>query len=97
MIHDILSLLEFQCKILSLDLLLWKMKLFFCFLVCFFVFFSFFLRLHLQHMEVPGLELELQVPAYTTATATPDPSHVCDLHHSVRQHQIFNLQSKARD
>ena len=32
-------------------------------------------------MEVPrlGTELELQLPAYTTATATPDPSHVCDL------------------
>ena len=30
-----------------------------------------------------GVELEeLQLPAYTTATATPDPSHICDLHHS---------------
>ena len=30
-------------------------------------------------MEVPGLgvESELQLPAYATATATPDPSHVC--------------------
>ena len=29
----------------------------------------FFLQPHLQHMEVPGLgvELELQLPAYTTA------------------------------
>ena len=37
------------------------------------LFFSlFFLGPHLQHMEVPrlGLELELQLPAYTTATAT---------------------------
>ena len=35
-------------------------------------------------MEVPrlGVESELQLPAYTTATATPDPSHVCNLHHS---------------
>ena len=34
------------------------------------IFFSFFLQLHLQHMEVPGLEVksELQLPAYTTAT-----------------------------
>ena len=33
-------------------------------------------------MEVPRLgdELELQLPAYTTATATPDPSCVCDLY-----------------
>ena len=31
---------------------------------------------HSQHMEVPRLEveLELQLPAYTTATATRDPS-----------------------
>jgi len=32
-------------------------------------------------MEVPRLrgESELQLPAYTTATATQDPSRVCDL------------------
>ena len=32
-------------------------------------------------MEIPrlGVELELQLPAYTTATATGDPSFVCDL------------------
>ena len=35
--------------------------------------------------------------AYTTATATPDPSLVFDLHHSSRQCQIFNPLSKARD
>lgn len=36
-----------------------------------FSFFSFFLRLHLRHMEVLrlGVELELQLPAYTTATS----------------------------
>ena len=34
--------------------------------------FVLFLELHLQHMEVPrlGVESELQLPAYTTATAT---------------------------
>ena len=39
----------------------------------FFFFFTFFLGLHLQHMKVPrlGVKLELQVLAYTTATATP--------------------------
>ena len=39
-----------------------------------------------QHMEVPrlGVECELQLPAYTTATAIPDPSRVCDIHHSSR-------------
>ena len=40
------------------------------------------LGLHLKYMEVPmlGIELELQLPAYTTVTAMGDPSHVCDLH-----------------
>ena len=35
----------------------------------------------LQHMEVPrlGVESELQLPAYAIATATQDPSHVCNL------------------
>ena len=35
-------------------------------------------------MEVPrlGVGLELQLLAYTTATAMKHPSHICDLHHS---------------
>ena len=37
------------------------------------------------------------VPAYATTTATQDLSHVCDLHHSSRQHRILNPLSKARD
>ena len=50
-------------------------------------------------MEVPrlGVESELQLQAYTTATATPDPSHVCDLHRSSQQRQILNPRSEARD
>ena len=34
--------------------------------------------------EIPrlGVELELQLLAYTTVRATPDPSHICDLYHS---------------
>ena len=50
-------------------------------------------------MEVPrlGVQLELQLPAYTTATITRDPSCVCDLHHSSRQSQILNPLSEARD
>ena len=31
------------------------------------------------------------------ATATPDPSHVCDLHHSSYQCRILNPPSKVRD
>ena len=39
------------------------------------ILFFLFLGPHLQHMEVPrlGIELELQLPAYTTATTTRDP------------------------
>ena len=49
-----------------------------------FFFFYFFLGLHSRHMEVPrlGVKSELQLLAYTTATATRDLSHVCHLHHS---------------
>ena len=51
-------------------------------------------------MEVPrlGVVLELQLWAFTTATATQYPSHVCDLHHSRRQCPgILNPLSEARD
>ena len=34
---------------------------------------------------------------YATATATPDPSYVCYLHHSSQQCQILNPPSRARD
>ena len=64
----------------------------------FFFFFS-FLGPHLRHMEVPGLgvESELQLPAYATATAMPDPGCVCNLHHSFQQRQILNPLNKARN
>ena len=50
-------------------------------------------------MEVPrlGVESELQLPAYTTATATPDLSLICNLHHSSRHRQILNPLIEARD
>ena len=44
-----------------------------------------------------GGELELQPPAYTTATVTPDLSHICDLYHSSQQYWVLNPLSKARD
>ena len=49
-------------------------------------------------MEVPRLgdESELQLPAYTTATVTWDPSRIWDLHHSPRQRWIPDPLSKAR-
>ena len=52
-----------------------------------------------QHMEVPrlGVQLELQLPDYALATATPDLSCVCDLHPSSWQCRILNPLSEARD
>ena len=62
-------------------------------------FYIYLLGLHLQHMEFPrlGVESELQLPAYTTASATSDLSCVCDLYHSSWQSQILNLLSENRD
>ena len=65
-----------------------------------FFFVSFvFLGLHLQHMEVSrlGIELELQPLAYARATATPDRILALGLHPSSQQHQILNPLSKARN
>ena len=41
----------------------------------FILFILMFLESHLWHMEVPrlGVELELQMPTYTTTTTMPDP------------------------
>ena len=60
---------------------------------------SFFLGPHSWHMEVLrlGAESELQLPAYATATAMQDQSHVCDLHHSSRQQGIPDPLSEASD
>ena len=60
-------------------------------------FFICFLGPHLQHMEVPRLRVqsEVHLPAYITATTTPDPSRICDLQHSSGQHQIFNPLSEV--
>ena len=53
----------------------------------------------MRHLEVLrlGVELELQLPTYATAIAMPDPSHVCDLHHSLGQNRILNPLREARD
>ena len=50
-------------------------------------------------MEVSrlGVQSELWPLAYARATATQDPSHVCNLHHSSGQRRIVNLLSKGRD
>ena len=71
---------------------LWKLCVYMCVCVCVCV----FLGLHPWHMEVPrlGIKSELQLPAYTIATATPDLSHICDLHHSSQQCKIPDPLSK---
>ena len=53
----------------------------------------------LQHREVPrlGRSSELQLPAYTTATAMQDPSCAYNLHHSSQQCRILSPLSEARD
>ena len=69
--------------------LAFSLKIFFLFFV--------FLGPHPQHMEVLRLGVQSEPPAYTTATAMPDPSHVFDLYHSSWQRWIPNPQSETRD
>ena len=49
-------------------------------------------------MDVSRLkaELELQLPAYNTATAKLDLSCICDLRHSLRQHWPISLRDAGR-
>ena len=56
------------------------------------------MQVQVQNMEVPrlGVKLELQLPAYPTATATRDQSLIFDLHHSSWQCWILNPVSEAR-
>ena len=63
----------------------------------FFSFFFLLFRTAPRHMEVPRLGVESELPAYTIARATQDPSCVCDPHHSSQQCQILNSLSEARD
>ena len=69
------------------------------FLVCLFFVFLPFLGPLLRHMEVPwlGVESELQLRAYTRATAMQDLSCTFNLYHSSQQSWILNPLSKARD
>ena len=64
-----------------------------------FFFSFFFLGPQVRHVEVPklGVELELQLPACITATATWDLNRVYKLQHSSRQRRIFDPLSEARD
>ena len=53
----------------------------------------------LWHIDIPrlGVELELQLPAYTTAPATPDLTLIFDPCGSSRQHQKLKPLSETRD
>ena len=62
-----------------------------------FYLFCVFVGPHLRHMQVPRLGVESELPAYTTATPTLDPSCVCNLHHSSLQCWILNPLIEARD
>ena len=75
-----ISVSMFRVGKFSVIILLLSFVLFFgVFSFCFVLFV--FLGPHLRHMEVPrlGVWLELLLPAYATASATPNPSCVCDL------------------
>ena len=50
-------------------------------------------------MEIPrlGVESEIQLLAYTTATATGNLSRIYDLYHSSQQHQKADLMIEAWD
>ena len=81
---------------------IWKIILLLKFLKIFYLTYfilSSFIWPHLQPMEVPRLEgeVELRLQACTTATATLDPSHICALCHSLWHCQILNSLSEARD
>ena len=89
----------YYCKIHSkFPLQVYRLSVFKVYLF-FFLFFFFFLQTHLQHMKIPriGVESELQLTVYTTATAMLDPSHIHDIRRSLRQCGILNPLSEARD
>ena len=67
--------------------------------MCMYIYIVCCLGPHPWQMEVPrlGLKLELQLPAYPTATATWDPSCICKLHHNSQQCWILNPLSEARN
>ena len=63
-----------------------------------FLFFAFFRAAPVAYggSQARGL-IRVAALAHTTATVTPDPSHICNLHHSLRHPLILNPRSEARD
>ena len=72
---------------------------FFFFFFHSFFFFSFFRAATALYIEIPrlGVTSEVQLPAYTTSTSTPDLSCTWDLRCSSWQCRILNPLSEARD
>ena len=60
---------------------------------------AFFFKVSPSAYGVPrlGVKLALQLPAYTVATVTWDPSHISDLHHSSWRCRISGWLSDVRD
>ena len=67
---------------------------FFC---LFFFFFFFFSAVSTYGKSLARGWIGAAAPGFATATATPDLSLACDLHHSSWQCRILNPQNKARD
>ena len=83
------------CLLKTLRVIMYKIL----FRFCLFVFFFCLLGPHPWYMEVLrlGIKSEPQLSAYTTATATQDPSCIWDLCRSSRQCQILHPLGEARD
>ena len=84
---------KLRCSTFKQKTTTWKVPGKFCFVVLL------FLGPHPWHMEVSrlGVESQLEMSAYTTATATRDLSHICELHHSSWKRWILNPLSEAKD
>ena len=69
-------------------------------IILFFKFKIFVCHFRAEPMAHGGSQARSQIRAaaavYTTAMVTPDPSHICHLHHSLGQHRIVNALSKTR-
>ena len=80
---------------------MWTMNVTFIFIKGFFVVvvvFSLFMPTPIVYgSSQAGVKSELQLPAFTTATATQDASHFCNLYCSWCQCLILNSLSEARN
>ena len=98
--HVLLTLVLFPCfrQFCGIHLFIY-IYIYLFILPFFFCFVFFFLRTSSHHMEILrlGVELEPQLPAYATATAMSDLSHICKLHCSSWQRWSLNPLNKARD